>query len=71
MATLPNKEFRQIVPLLREKDFYEPKPLREISWPEYSFSQIEEASRIMDFISEEVDTTEYMVRKGKRGRTCI
>lgn len=68
MSALPNKEFRLLVPLLREKDFYEPEPLREISWSEYSFSQIEEASRIMDFISEEVDATEYMIRKGKRGR---
>jgi len=68
MTTLPNKEFRQMVPLLREKDFYEPEELRMISWPEYSLSQIEEATEVLDFIIEEVDKTEYMQRKGKRGR---
>lgn len=68
MAQLPNKEFRQMVPLLREKDFYESEPLRTISWPEYNLSQIEEATRILDFIINEVDKTEYLELKGKRGR---
>jgi transposase len=68
MAQLPNKEFRQMVPLLREKDFYEPEDLRLISWSEYSLSQIEEATAVLDFIIKEVDKTEYMQRKGKRGR---
>ena len=68
MVKLPNKEFRQMVPLLREKDFYEPEQPRSISWPEYSLSQIEEATKVLDFIIEEVDKTGYMQRKGKRGR---
>jgi transposase len=68
MAQLPNEEFRQMVPLLRKKDFYEPEPLRVISWPEYNLSQIEDATRILDFIIDEVDKTDYLERKGKRGR---
>jgi hypothetical protein len=57
-----------MVPLLRKKNFYEPEPLRAISWPEYNLSQIEDAARILDFIIDEVDKTEYLERKGKRGR---
>lgn len=68
MTTLPNKEFRQMVPLLREKDFYEPEEQRAISWPEYNLSQIEDATRILDFIVDAVDKTEYLKLKGKRGR---
>lgn len=68
MAQLPNVEFRAMVPLLREKGFYEPETPRKISWREYTLSQIEEATRIMDFIVDEVNKTEYMQRKGKRGR---
>ena len=30
MTKLPNKEFRAMVPLLREKDFYEPEEKRQI-----------------------------------------
>ena len=43
MAKLPNKQFHQLVPLLRDKEFYEPIEQRKISWPEYNLSQIEEA----------------------------
>ena len=68
MTDLPNMEFRQMVPLLREKDFYEPELQRVISWPEYNLSQIEDATRILDFIINEVNKTEYLERKGKRGR---
>jgi transposase len=68
MSKLPNKEFRQMVPLLREKDFYENEPPREIFWPEYNLSQIEEATTLLDFIKESVDKCEYLNRKGKRGR---
>ena len=68
MLELPNKEFRQMVPLLREKDFYESKEPREISWPEYSLSQIDEATELLDFIKESVDKCEYLKRKGKRGK---
>jgi len=68
MAQLPNEEFRKMVPLLREKNFYEPEEQRIISWPEYNLSQIEDATRILDFIINEVNKTEYLERKGKRGR---
>jgi transposase len=68
MTKLPNKEFRAMVPLLREKDFYEPEEPREISWPEYSLSQIKEATELLDFIKEGVDKCKYLQRKGKRGR---
>ena len=52
MPKLPNKEFRQMVPLLREKGFYEHEEPRQISWPEYNMSQIEEATELLDFIKE-------------------
>ena len=68
MTKLPNKEFRAMVPLLREKDFYEPEEPREISWPEYNLSQVEEATELLDFIKEEVDNCKYLQIKGKRGR---
>ncbi|MFH1511255.1 MAG: transposase, partial [Candidatus Woesearchaeota archaeon] len=68
MTKLPNKEFRQMVPLLREKDFYESEEPREISWPEYTLSQVEEASDVLDFIKESVDTCECPDRSGRVGR---
>lgn len=55
MPKLPNKEFRQMVPLLREKGFYEHEELRGISWPEYNLSQVVEAKELLDFIKEQVD----------------
>lgn len=57
-----------MVPLLREKDFYEPEVERAISWPEYNLSQIEEATELLDFIRESVDKSQYLKQKGKRGR---
>ena len=48
MTKLPNKEFRQMVPLLREKEFYEPEEPRKISWPEYNLSQIEDAKETLE-----------------------
>lgn len=68
MPKLPNKEFRQIVPLLREKGFYEHEEPRQISWPEYNLSQIEEATELLDFIKESVGRCKYLKLKGKRGR---
>lgn len=67
MARLPNKEFRQMVPLLREKGFYESEEPREISWPEYNLSQINEAKEVLDFIRKAVDSCSY-VHKTKIGR---
>ena len=68
MPKLPNKEFRAMVPLLREKGFYESEEIREISWPEYSLSQIEDAQETLDFIRNSVDKTTYYSTKGKVGR---
>lgn len=68
MTKLPNKEFRAMVPLLREKDFYEPKEKRPISWPEYNLSQIEQAKETLEFIHNIVDETEMLSLKGKAGK---
>ena len=68
MPKLPNKEFRQMVPLLREKDFYEAEEPRPISWPEYNLSQIEEAKDMLEFIRNEVDEAELLSLSGKVGK---
>ena len=68
MPNLPNQEFRQLVPLLREKGFYEHEVPRAIQWPEYNLSQIKEAEETLQFIREEVDGTELLVLKGKSGK---
>ncbi len=65
---LPNVEFRQMIPVIRQKGFYEAIEPREISWPEYNKSQILEATELLDFIRDEVDKCEYLERKNKRGR---
>lgn len=68
MSKLPNTEFRAMVPLLREKEFYQAEKPREISWPEYNLSQINDAKEVLDFIRDEVDKCEYLNRKNKQGR---
>lgn len=68
MPKLPNTEFRQMVPLLREKEFYEHEKPREISWPEYNFSQIAEARELLDFIKEQIDLCSLPDQKSKVGR---
>ncbi|MFH1316507.1 MAG: hypothetical protein ABII01_03250 [Candidatus Woesearchaeota archaeon] len=68
MPKLPNKQFRAMVPLLREKGFYEYEEKRPISWPEYNLSQIEDAYETLKFIRDSVDQTEYLELKGKTGR---
>lgn len=68
MPKLPNKEFRAMVPLLREKGFYEHETLRSISWPEYNLSQIEDAYETLSFIRDSVDETKYLDTKGKVGK---
>jgi transposase len=57
-----------MIPLLREKWFYECEKPREISWPEYNLSQIEEAPETLEFISDSVNKAEYLHRKGKSGK---
>ncbi|MFQ5475328.1 MAG: transposase [Candidatus Nanoarchaeia archaeon] len=68
MAGLPNTEFKQMVPLLREKGFYEPEEMRAISWPEYNLSQIEEAKETLEFIRDTVDEIEIPFFKRKVGK---
>lgn len=68
MARLPNEEFRQMIPLLREKGFYESEEPKKISWSQYTIAQIEEAKSVLTFIKDSVDTTKYMKMKGKVGR---
>ena len=68
MVKLPNKEFRAMIPLLREKDFYEPEELRSISWPEYNLAQISEAKEVLEFIRNTIDTTTILKLKGKAGK---
>jgi len=68
MPKLPNKEFRAMVPLLREKGFYEYEEKRQISWPEYNQSQIEDAYETLKFIRDSVDQTQLLKIKGKTGR---
>ena len=68
MTKLPNKEFRAMVPLLREKEFYEPEEKRPISWPEYNLSQIEDAYETLKFIKDSIDQTSCLNTNGKTGR---
>ncbi len=69
MSKLPNKEFRQLVVLLREdKDFYEDKDMRPINWPAYTLSQIMDAKETLEFIRDAVDKCSYFVLPGKVGR---
>ena len=68
MTKLPNEEFRAMVPLLREEEFYEPEKEKPISWPQYTLAQIEEARTRLAFIRDAVDDCRYMERKGKTGR---
>lgn len=68
MARLPNVEFRKMVPIIRDPDFYEDEEPRPISWPEYSESQIRDAKETLSFIRETVDTCKYFDAKGKVGR---
>jgi len=50
-----NREFRRLVPKLREKGFYKSQEKRAIEWKEYTLSQINEV-KILDKIKELVDT---------------
>lgn len=68
MSKLPNEEFHQLVPLLREKDFYEPEKPRKIFWPEYNKTQIQEVKETLKFIRETVDNTAVLNRVGKAGK---
>lgn len=69
MSKLPNKEFRQLVCLIREdEDFYEHEEKRLIHWPEYNLTQVQEAKETLQFIRDEVDKAEILCIKGKAGK---
>lgn len=68
MPRLPNAQFHLMVPTIREEGFYEYEEPRAISWSEYNISQVEEARDVLDFISESVDSCEYLSVRGKIGR---
>lgn len=68
MLKLPNAEFRQIVPLIRDPDFYEDEPIRPIRWPEYNLTEIENAAETLEFIRDSVDEAELMPCNGKVGK---
>jgi transposase len=63
---LPNKEFRKLVPKLREKGFYKPKEKRGINWNKYNFALIGEA-KLISKIKELVDSCAQIQQSG-RGR---
>lgn len=50
-----NREFRRLVPKLREKGFYKSQKNRMIKWKEYTLSQINEV-KLLDKIKNIVDT---------------
>lgn len=68
MTKLPNTEFRQLVCLIREKEFYEPEDIKPIDWPKYNLAQIKEAKETLDFIRDVVDIAEPLIIKGKAGK---
>jgi len=53
---LPNKEFKKLVPKLREKGFYNSKEKRPINWKKYNSAQTEEALELLKRINEIVDS---------------
>ena len=68
IEALPNYKFQQLVPLLREKEFYEPELVRPINWSAYTQAQIEDTKKALQFIREKVDDAEYLPVPGKTGR---
>src|SRR3989338_10664434 len=68
MTRLPNEEFRQLVCLMREKEFYEPEEKRHIDWPKYNLAQIKEAKETLNFIRNHVDETKALTLKAKAGK---
>jgi|TARA_Y100000310_G_scaffold190097_1_gene190068 transposase len=68
MPKLPNKEFRAMVPLLREKGFYEHEEPRPINWSAYNTTEIDNAYETLVFIRESVDEAAYLQTHGKVGK---
>lgn len=68
MVKLPTRQFQLMVPLLREKGFYEHAELREICWPAYNISQIREAKDMLLFIRNSVDKCCLINMAGQVGK---
>lgn len=68
MVNLPNKDFRAMVPLLREKGFYQAEEKRKIDWSSYTLTEINLAYDTLSFIKDSVDKTDYMPLNGKVGK---
>lgn len=69
MPKLPNKEFRQLVVLLKEdENFYQHEEPKQIFWSEYTLSQIEDAKETLQFIRDLVDRCSYLKLRGKVGK---
>jgi len=67
--TLPNKQFRQLVVLLREdEELYEDEEPKPIFWSEYTLSQIKDAKETLKFIRDSVDKCQYLEQNGKVGK---
>lgn len=68
MARLPNEKFHQLVPKLREKDFYPAQKQRQIDWPTYNLNEIKNIIEVLDFIRDSIDAVTLPCIKGKAGR---
>lgn len=68
MTKLPNEEFRQLVCIIKEKEFYEPEYNRTIDWPKYNLAQIKEAKETLNFIRTQVNEADSLLLKGKAGK---
>ena len=62
------REFRRLVPKLREKGFYKSQEQRQISWPEYNSTQINELKESLIFIRESINVTNSINTQGNVGR---
>lgn len=65
---LPTCEFQQLVPKLREKEFYKEQEQRLIAWSEYTLTQIEDATQSLTFIRDSVDICCSPNLEGQVGR---
>jgi transposase len=67
---LPNREFRKLVPKLREKGFYKSQTKRPTDWHKYNIAQTEEAIKIVNRINKLVDEC-YLEKINSLGRKGV
>ncbi len=60
MVALPNAEFHQLVPLLREQGFSESRERRLSDWAAYTQAQVDEVAGTRDFVRKRVDEAKYL-----------